>query len=80
MEVDAATKVDPKNMSLADLIKADKDKRASNRTDNGENSARRGGRGGIRDRIQGGRPRFNERGGRSRPNDSFRARRTGNMI
>lgn len=70
--------MDPKNMSLDELIKRDKTMKkggaASKFAKGGRNQNRKGGN-------QGGRPRFeNRRGGRRDNNNSFRARRTGNMI
>jgi hypothetical protein len=70
MEVDSG-KVDPKSMSLADLIKADKGK-PRNRN-NAQNSSR--GKG-VRGKDKGRKVRYNDRDGGSRQ----RARKTGNMI
>ena len=81
--------VDPKKMSLDDLIKNDKSNKPAGRGGRGGGD-RRGGRGGgnrgrgggVRDKVQGGRPRFGsgDRGGRQRPSDNFRARKTSNAI
>lgn len=88
MEVDSH---DPKNMSLADIIKADKSKGgksirggkgAPQRGGGNRPQSARGGRGGAQSDRQGGRPRFgsnefkNKKGGQN----VFKAKRTGNMI
>lgn len=87
MEVDS----DPKNMSLADIIKKDKSGGRGGKgaqRGGGRPQSARGGRGGGRGGAnaergpQGGRPRFgsnefkNKKGGR----DMLKAKRTGNMI
>lgn len=82
MEVDSH---DPKNMSLADIIKKDRTKggnaKGAQRGGKRPQSAR-GGRGGGNSDRQGGRPRFgsnefkNKKGGR----DVLKAKRTDNMI
>jgi len=66
--------MDPKNMSLDELIKLDKKKggAASKFAKGGRFQNKRGS---GRQNQQGGRPRFENRG-----RESFRARRTGNMI
>ena len=83
MEVDSH---DPKNMSLADIIKKDKSRgggdKGPQRGGKRPQSAR-GGRGGANGDRQGGRPRFgsnefkNKKGGRG---DILKAKRTVNMI
>ena len=93
MEVDSH---DPKNMSLADIIKQDKTsgagrglrggkgpQRGGNRTESARGG--RGGRGSGQSDRQGGRPRFgsNEfknKKGGQNQQDVFKAKRTGNMI
>jgi hypothetical protein len=85
MEVDSH---DPKNMSLADIIK--KDKTGGGRGGKGNQQrggkrpqSARGGRGGANSDRQGGRPRFgsnefkNKKGGKG---DLLKAKRTVNMI
>ena len=73
MEVD--TKVDPKTMSLDALIKKDKEAKKGQPRNN-----RRDRKDGVRNKMQGGRPRFNDQGVGRRPSENFRARKTGNMI
>ena len=83
MEVDSH---DPKNMSLADIIKKDKTKGGAgkgNQRGGKRPQSARGGRGGANGDRQGGRPRFgsnefkNKKGGRG---DLLKAKRTVNMI
>lgn len=85
MEVDSH---DPKNMSLADIIKQDKSKPSrggkgmrGGKSLRGRPESGRGGRGGS-DR-QGGRPRFGSNEFKNKKKDGqnpFKAKRTGNMI
>jgi hypothetical protein len=87
MEVDSH---DPKNMSLADIIKRDKSKGGNRGGKGGQRGDRggkrpqsaRGGRNADQGNRQGGRPRFgsNEFKKNKGAKDVMKAKRTGNMI
>ena len=84
MEVDSH---DPKNMSLADIIKKDRTKGGATGAKGPQRGGKRpqsarGGRGGGNSDRQGGRPRFgsNEFKNKKGARDVLKAKRTDNMI